>query len=389
MNNDHLTEFNTGFVAVPPKIGIDFISGAETGVLSKIVNPSGDWRSFYPTNQTQLMKGSNGNSYGDTNACVSFAACQDVETMLNFQIKNGTMPADDLQWLKDNGYIDASGSVVLSKRFTAKMSGTNPAVGNSLPNVWNSLRNAGAVPDKLWSMPTAQFDALIATGNFTTQDFWNIYYGPVTTGLIALALQFKARFLIQYEWLVYPGVPASGKALATDLQVAPLEIATAVCSGWNTDDPIKACGAGSQHATLLGYVEQAVYDILDHYVPFQKQFAGDYDITYAMRGVVTPISQVPTTPTTFHYTFTKQLTFGSLSNDSAEVTALQTALQTLKSPKTGQPYMKVGVFGPFGPQTAIALALFESDHAVVDPQPGYNFGPQNRAAMNKALLASN
>lgn len=387
MKNELTPGQNTGFVAVEPKFG-DFIAGGETGVLSVPVNASGDWRPYYPTNQTQLMKGSNGQSYGDTNACVSFAACQDVETMLNFQIKTGVMDPVNLQWLKDNGYIDANGSVLLSKRFTAKMSGTVPATGNSLPAVWGSLNNDGAVPDALWPMPTALFDALIASNVFTVQDFWNIYYATVAQTLIPLGLEFKKRFPIQYEWLVWPAQPASGAALLTDLKVAPLEIATAVCNGWNAEDPIQACGAGSQHATLLGYVETDRYDILDHYVPFQKQFAVGYDITYGMRGVVSSVVQVlPPTPSTFRYTFTKQLTYGVAADDATELKALQTALQTLKSKASGQPYMKPGIFGPFGPQTAAALAMFESEHGVVDPQPGHNFGPLNRTAMNAALAA--
>lgn len=381
-----LTQENTGFVEVAPIFGRDFIAGSETAILETEVLPGGDWRPFYPTNATQLMKGSNGQSYGDSNACVSFAGVQSVETQLNFQIKTGRISAENLQWLKDNGYIDANGSVFISKRFTAKMSGTTPAVGNSLPAVWDSLKNHGCVPEATWPMPTGQFDALIATNKFNApNDFWTIYYAAVPQAAKDLGLQFVARFPILYEWLVYPGNPAAGAKLLADLGVAPLEIATAVCSGWNTDDPIGACGAGTQHATLLGYVETDRYDILDHYVPFQKQFAGNYDITYAMRGVVGGAKILP--PAAFQYNFTKQLTFNYSGNDAVELKALQTALQTLKRPGTAVTYMTPGVFGPFGPQTKAGLKLFESDNGIVDPQPGQNFGPQNRAKMNALLLA--
>lgn len=376
---------NTGFVAVEPKLG-DFIAGGETGILDMPVLPSCDWRPFLPTNVTQLMKASNGNSYGDSNACVSFAAGQSVEAQLNFQIKDKLISADNLAWLKVNGYIDGNGSVLLSKRFIAKMSGTTPAIGNSLPNVWASIRHDGAVPEALWPMPTTAFDAIVATNNFQgPQKFWDVYYAAIPQAVIDLGKQFKDRFPVQYEWLVYPASPSSGQALLKNLIVSPLEIATAVCAGWNTDDPIKACGGGTQHATLLTFVEADRYDILDHYVPYQKQFAADYTITYGMRGVV-PMSSTPSPvpPQTFHYTFTKQLTFGSTTNDLGEVKALQQALQFLKA-KNGQPYMKVGVFGPFGPQTATALALFESEHGIVDPVPGHNFGPKNRAEMNALL----
>lgn len=375
---------NTGFVVVEPKLG-DFMAGGETGILDTIVNKVCDWRPFLPTNATQLMKGSNGQAYGDTEACVSFAGCQSVETQLNFQIKNGLVNAENIAWLNANGYIDANGSVLLSKRFTAMMSGTTPAVGNSLPNVWQSLFRDGAVPESVWPMPTAQFDALIATNNFTVQDFWNIYYAAVPQTAITLGKEFAIRFPILYEWLVYPSAPAAGTTLLADLGVAPLEIATAVCGGWNTEDPILACGAGTQHATLLTFVEgNGEYDILDHYVPFQKQFASNYTITYGMRGVVG--QGLAPAPVAFHYTFTKQLTYGNAQNDPTELKALQQALQYIKSKKTNQPYMKPGVFGPFGPQTAQALSSFENDNGIVDPQPGHNFGPQNREKMNALLI---
>lgn len=376
---------NTGFVAVEPKLG-DFVAGGETGILDTPVLPSCDWRPFLPTNVTQLMKTSDGISRGDSNACVSFAGKQSVEAQLNFELQTGKMSVENEQWLRANGYLDASGKVFLSARFTAKMSGTTPAVGNSLPNVWQSLHANGAAPESAWPMPTHDFDAYVAHhGGITTEQAWEIYYAVVPQAAINLGKQFAARFPILYEWLVFPAQPAAGDKLRQDLAVSPLEIATAVCSGWNTDDPIKACGAGTQHATMLVSVEtNGFYDILDHYVPWIKQFAADYSITYGMRGVVGQAIVVP--PPTFHYTFTKQLTFNGAQNDAAELHALQEALQVVKN-KQGLPYMKVGVFGPFGPQTKAALGKFQTDHGIhdVDGQ-GNDFGPSSRAALNAALL---
>lgn len=385
MSDDQLTAPNTGFIAVDPK-PTDFIAGAETGILETPVLPSCDWHPYLPTNVTQLMKTSDGFSKGDTNACVSFGAKQSVETQLNLQIKNGTMSADNLAWLKNNGYIDANGSVLLSARFTAKKSGTIPAQGNSLPNVWASLKNDGAVPEALYPMPTKDFDAFLAqNGSLSMQQAWDIYYAEIPDSLILLGQQFKERFPILYEWLVYPAAPASGAALRQFLNVSPLEIATAVCGGWNTDDPIQACGAGTAHATMLVSVEQnGFYDILDHYVPFLKQFAAAYTITYGMRGVVG--QTLAPAPVGFQYTFTKQLTYKGTANDPAELHALQQALQYLKN-KAGKPYMTPGLFGIFGDATRAALGAFQTDRGIKDPGgQGVDFGPQSRAAMNAALL---
>lgn len=375
---------NTGFIAVDPKPG-DFIRGLETGILDEAVLPSGDWRQYLPTNAAQLMKSADGSRvYGDTNACVSFAGCQAVETILNFQLKEGKVSADNAAWLAQNGYIDANGSVYLSKRFTAKQSGTVPSQGNSLPNVWGSLKNDGAVPDPLWPMPHAEFDALYAQNPAATvNDYWAIFYENVPQAAIDLGKEFAARFPVLYEWLVYPGAPAAGQQLLADLTVSPLEIATAVCNGWNTDDPIQACGPGGQHATLLTFVEtNGDYDILDHYVPWQKQFSPTYDITYGMRGVVSQAN--PAAPASFTYTYQVNLAYGASAGP--EVKALQQGLQTAKD-ASGQPYMKPGVFGPYGPQTKAAVARFQVDHGIPDVPQGEHFGPKTRAALTAALQA--
>lgn len=367
---------NTGVIAVNPKLG-DFIRGAETGILDTPVLLHGDWRNYLPTNAGQLMKKSDGSKVGDTNACVSFGACQSVETMINFQLKNSMVSPENAAWLAENGYIDANGSVYLSKRFTAKISGTNPNIGNSLPNVWSSLKNDGAVPESIWPMP--DFDSCA-----TTQEGWNLYYQNPPQAVIDLGKQFTVRFPILYEWLVYPASPANEAQILTDLTVAPLEIATAVCTGWNTDDPIQACGPGAQHATMLAFVEGigGYYDILDHYTPFQKQFASAYDITYGMRGVVGQGN--PPAPASFTYDYQVNLVLGTPAG--AEVKALQQGLQTVKD-KTGMPYMKHGVFGPYGPQTEAAIGRFQVDHGIPDAPQGADFGPKTRVALTAALKA--
>jgi hypothetical protein len=359
---------NTGFIPVDPK-PTDFIAGGESGALGSPVNPLGDWRPYYPANAAQLMKDPQGVSHGDTNACVSFAGCQDLETILNFQIKSGIIGQADYDWLNSQGYL-VDGSVLLSKRFTAKMSGTIPSQGNSLPNVWNSMRNDGVVPDALWPMPSNQFVG-------TQEECWAIYYAEVPQVIKDMGQAFKARFNVQYEWILTPAMPATMQQIADYLKVSPLEIATAVCAGWNTDDPIKGCGAGTAHATMMGYVEGDRYDILDHYNPFQKQFASDYIITYGMRGIVSP-QIAPPAPAPFHYTFTKPLALGTPQNDPTELHKLQEALQYLG-------YMKAGIFGPYGPQTQTALAAFQAWAHISDTPMGAHFGPKSRDAMNKRL----
>lgn len=367
---------NTGVIEVKPLL-TDFIAGAETGVVEIVRNASGNWIANEPPGEWQRDM----TSLFETDACVSFSADDQLETCGDFDIAAGRWPATFVTWLKTNGYFNANGTLNFSDRFTAKMSGTTTA-GNSLPAVWASIAKNGLVPETSWPFPLSEM-----TNEQTTD--WNIYYGDVPADVVALGQEFLAQLKlnglqIAYEWVVSSGQGTTEELLKEALTIAPLQIATAVCAPWNTAAPINGCGPGAQHATMLANIDASgIYDILDHYVPFQKQLGKDYNISYAMRGVIQSIV-VP--PTAFHYTFTKQLTFNGTSNDPVELKALQTALQTLISPATGKTYMKVGVFGPFGPQTKAAYAQFETDHGIVDPDgQGTNFGPQGRAAMNATL----
>lgn len=386
----------TGFKEILPKFVTDWVFGGETAIDPTPRNAEIDWRPVSPDPKTQLMK-VNSVSYGDTNCCTNFSATNDLAAQMDWLIAHGQLDINGVNFLKSNGYIGADGKVNLSPRFNAVMSGTTPQNGNSLPNVWNSLRHDGIVPDSAWPMPTAEFATILDNGEpqpppgtfqetSSTQKLWNAYFAPVPDSVKALGKQFAQWFDIQYEWVAYVGGGAKTPAdFSQLLSVAPIQIATAVCTGWNTDDPIKACGAGSQHATTLLYVDPATnrYDIFDHYNPFMKQFAPDYSITYGMRGVISSKPQAPkpvATPFTYNYQVNLSLGTGL----PADVRALQQGLQTALD-KTGKPYMKPGVFGPFGPQTQIALGRFQVDHGIADAPQGHDFGPATRAALTEAL----
>lgn len=373
---------NTGVIEKGPTV-TDYVAGGETGAMPQIALDTGDWRPHLPSDEKQILI-VNGQTVLETNACVTFSGDNDMEIFGGFLIGKGAWPPALVQWLKDNGYFDDNGKINFSDRFTAKMSGTDPNGGNNLAKVWDSRRNDGLVPESVWPMPIAEAQALIAAGQGDKQHLQDLYYKAIPQEVIDLGQEFKKRFQISYEWVAWPGSGATVDTFRQALKVAPLQLATAVCAGWNSDDPIKACGPGTQHATAMVAVEEdGRFVIYDHYNPFLKHFAADYTITYAMRGFITPrptISPAPLPPS-FHWTFTKPLKFGFSGNDPVELQKLQQALQFLKG-SDGQPYMKVGVYGPYGPQTRDAMAKFQKDNKIVDPQPGEHFGPKTRDAMN-------
>jgi hypothetical protein len=365
---------NNGVIAVEPTL-TDFKMGGETGIVEIVRNPSGNWIASEPPGEWQRdMK-----SLFESDACVSFGADDSLETQCDLDIRAGRLPQTFVTWLKNNGYFNPDGTLNFSDRFTAKMSGTTQN-GNSLPAVWASIKANGLVPESAWPFPLSQM-----TNN--QQADWNIYYATVPAEVVALGKEFLAQLQanglgVFYEWVVATGLGTDEATLSRALTISPLQIATAVCSPWNTANPIQGCGPGAQHSTMLAAIDaNGIYEILDHYSPFQKKLASNYNISYAMRGVIQPL-YVP--PQTFQYTFTKYLVYEG-SNDATELKALQTALQLLTSKKTGKAYMPNGVFGPYGPQTKLAVAAFQADYGIADD--GSSVGPQTRAALNAALLA--
>lgn len=385
---------NNRVIEVAPKL-TDWKAGGETGLTPLVTLPSSDWRPFKPTDEKQLMQATSPHygfaTYGDTDCCTNFSSTNVCEFALNLYVSLGLIPQPALDFLKGNNsmglsYFDENGNVNFSDRFDGYVSKTDPAVGNSLPAVWQAKRDFGMVPEAAWPKPQAEWDALASQYPQTfkaPQDFWAVYFKAPPAAVLALGLEFRKFFEPQYEWVTYPGAPLSIAGFRAALQKGPLQLATAVCPGWNTDDPIKACGAGTQHATTMVAADSGEFYIYDHYSPFLKRFSPDYTITYAMRGILTLTTPPP--PATFHYVFNTNLAFGNPNNPPFEVQQLQKALQFLKA-QNGQPYMKPGVFGPFGPQTKVAFGLFQTEHGIQDPGgQGTNFGPKSRAAMNTAL----
>lgn len=365
----------SGLKIVDPVPG-DFMFGAETSIFDSVRNRESDWRPAEPTEKCQLLRTVSGVKIGDSNACTNFSSTNDVAAQLDFLISQGQIDPNGVNFLKSNGYIDASGRVNLSPRFCAVMSGTNPQVGNSLPAVWQSLRKDGVVPESAWPMP-------IFEEGTSLESAWATYYEQVPQELKDLGKKFTQWFDIQYEWFAWIGAAKTMVQAAVAMETAPLHIATAVCAGWNTSNPIQACGNGAAHATTLLNIEVgSAYDVLDHYRPYMKRFASDYSISYAMRAVVS--SKVQNAPAQPPFTCDYQVNLAAGAPASILVTAMQQGLQTVKD-KNGIPYMKPGVYGPFGPQTMLALGRFQLDHGIADQPQGHDFGPSTRAALTQAL----
>ena len=259
---------NTGVIIREPS-QIDWVAGKETGIAFESIQKTGQWDEFLPIVESQR------NAHLDFSSCVSFSATNCIEILLNRMIMTMEMSYDNLRWLTDNGYIDSNDKVNFSDRFTAKMSGTTKE-GNYLTKVGDSIRNDGLVPESVWGV-----DDSIKT--------WDDYYSEIPENIKALGLEFNKRFKINYEW-VLAGSPNLNK-VKEHLQQAPLQLASATCSPWNTTEIIEGCGFTTNHATVLyGFTENYLKDF-DSYNPYCKKLALNYGIAYVLKYVCEEIEQ--------------------------------------------------------------------------------------------------
>lgn len=359
---------NTGVIIDVKKT--DWIAGGETGIKYRELVPDGDWEKFASTHERQRVEGG---GY-DTNSCVTFSAHNVLEMVMNRMYQAGEIPEDLMTDVQTLGYHTDDG-FNFSDWFTAVASGTT-VNGNSLPTVWNAIRNMGTVPQR------EGYDIT----DFHTIDEW-LDPTRITTRHLELGAWLKNNFLIQWEWALLDEQGAWDK-IAHHLKHSPLHIATPTCKGWNSPEGevVPNCGDAKRlnHATAyIGQKKGEHHKILDHYVPFVKLLDWDYYIPYAIKVDVTVRPQgEPLEDVTLPTKLTEYISYG---DDNESVRTWQKVLHGLYSNTTGKPYMRPGLFGPYGPQTKEATHLFQIEHGIVDPEPGKNVGPQTFAVANRLL----
>lgn len=218
--------------------------------------------------------------YMDAMHCVTAASIEWLETILNFRLAQGEFSEKQAKELIDLGYV-INGRFELSRRFTAKMSGTT-IKGNSYQRVLDSMRHDGILPEKDWTWNQDQRTPVFD---------WDDYYAEIPQ-----ALKDKAKVIFNYidqdSFLYEPVLQNNVLPLAEEelvflrkeMKQSPLLIASPVCN-WNKK-PCTPCGKyASQHATLW-YNIITNLNILDTYIPYQKELSRDYIICYAYKAVI-------------------------------------------------------------------------------------------------------
>lgn len=332
----------TGLINIPPS-PTDWLTSGESGITGVMRMPSGDWREYKPSEESQAII-----SF-DTLSCVSFSALNIIETFLKYYIKNNLLSKDHLDFLHAFGFIRPNGDLNISDRFTAIMSNTSLA-GNTFTNVWNSIKTDGLLPE---------FDLPFGGTDFSS------YHdkSKITPYMKMRAKKFLEYFSINYEWVFFSSgllnTGQEGDLLAAQLKEAPLHAAV----------PILAYHA--EELVQLSPNDSKIF--FDTYPPYtEAQAWRNSPINYALKAIITPKTDVPKLPTFGLYTQLKQGV-----NNSLEVLSLQRILSYLG-------FMNVAT-GNFGPLTYEAVKSFQIFYGV---DPIGEVGPQTREKVKQLLYSS-
>lgn len=254
---------NLGILIAPPKPS-DFILGANSPIsIDRNIN---DWSIYLPQEESQR------NKITDFFDCVTMSAIHSLECQLNYLMATNQLSDEALNFFHNNGYIN-NGSFELSVRFNAKLNGTDISKGQYLNVAADCLRRDGFIPKSDWEETEEMSDTL--------------FYSNIPIGLFSKAKKALWFIDIKYQ-LVYK------ENFRSSLLVSPIQVATEICTGWDSGQPVQKCsGQPLQHSTLLYGIDSLDRWLdLDHYPPFKQLLALDYEFPLNLQYVLTakPIS---------------------------------------------------------------------------------------------------
>jgi len=148
-----------------------------------------DWFSYLPTREKQHSV------YFDTLGCVTFAMLNQGEAVFNHLVRDRVFNQNNINWLKEKGYIDENGNINFSDRFCLIQNGTYERNGNDSTTVYNSAFNeetgTGLIPEKMLPYPVEQ-----RTPVFDREDYFD--KSVITDEIRELGKEFLRRFTINY-----------------------------------------------------------------------------------------------------------------------------------------------------------------------------------------------
>lgn len=240
---------NLGVLIAPPK-PTDYVVGGVTSIkIDRVVT---NWSTYLPSVESQR------NKVTDFLDCLTMSGGHKIEMQLNYLMSTNQMWDEALNFFRNNGFIK-DGLFSISKRFNAKMNGTDLLHGNYANAVAENYRVTGFVPESLW--PTT--DAMT----------WDEFYSPIPESVIDMAKKSLWFIQMQYQWVDKKNIPEQ-------LKGSPIQPSAEVCAGWDSGQVVQKCsGQPLAHATVIyGQDELGNYLDLDHYPPYLQRLSSDYEL---------------------------------------------------------------------------------------------------------------
>jgi hypothetical protein len=156
----------------------DWVFGAASPTCIALI-PEGDREKYLPVGEVQKGK-------EDTMDCATRGPINILEAKFSYLYTRRSLSDSNIKWLYENGYTTDDGYVRFSDAFIAIKSGTTHS-GNSLKAPLQAIHDNGLIPKSMLPLePWMTFDD---------------YHNPnrITPKMVALAEEFKRRFLINYD----------------------------------------------------------------------------------------------------------------------------------------------------------------------------------------------
>ena len=161
--------------------------GGMSTIEDEIIFPDGCY-SFLPEFEEQTS------IYFQSNTCVSQSYDNDQETLFAGAIANGQLSAENIEWLKIEGYYK-NGKINFNDRALAIISRTNPDKGNSGEAVASAAEEYGLSAETAWPWDWRERDPKINN----KEKYWNNFELP--DNVKRQMAEFHKRFELLHEWV--------------------------------------------------------------------------------------------------------------------------------------------------------------------------------------------
>lgn len=193
----------------------------------------------------------------ETNACVSFSGNNVAEYLLNHEIKKNV---DLKSTLVSLGLI-SNEKVNFSDRRTAKGSGTDPNVGNSVRAVDDYIRNYLFCPEGLYP--------------FSDTMGRDEYYGVMSSEVADFGKKIKPLIEIETKYLSTNTV-STPEQMWEGLQFSPIWVSVDGFDQFNNENLIEGFSGYTHRITIRAGVYGKYWEVHDHYLKQFKKYVWTY-----------------------------------------------------------------------------------------------------------------